>query len=221
MNSILLKNIDHCDGICEISTTYNILYLLSFGISEKYELLYDILVEIVVSFLLSCFTLIIILTPLVLLYCWLYYSYRYVKNFKKSKSFKQILIERDHGDIRNLPRSSWSEYRRIYSKMIGFAVAIIAYTISSNIYMFKTFNKVEVALKGYFSFPFEVFTGLNTVDEESNLTVPVTEVWVGMLLIVCISILVFFVVYFIVKEMLNIKYKKVQIIQYPSQTIQN
>ena len=106
--------------------------------------------------------------------------------------------------------------------MIGFAVAIIAYTISSNIYMFKTFNKVEVALKGYFSFPFEVFTGLNTVDEESNLiTVPVTEIWIGMLLIVGISILVFFVVYFIVKEILNIKYKKVQIIQYPSQTIQN
>jgi len=214
MKLIFLKSIDHYEGIHEISNGYNFLYLLSFGISEKYEVLYEIIVEIVVSFLLSTLTLIIIITPLILLYYWMYYSFRYVKNFKRDKSFKQILIEKDHIDIKKLPKSKWLEYRRIYSKMIGFAVAIIAYTISSNIYMFKSFNKIEVALNEYYSFPFEVFKGLNTVDEASNLTVPLKEVWFGMLLIVCISILVFFIVNFIVRELLTIKFKKEKVLQY-------
>jgi len=220
MNSILLKNIDHCDGIFEISTTYNILYLLSFGISEEYDLLHDILIEIVVSFLLSGLTLIIIFTPLILLYSWVYYSFRYVKNFKRNKSFKQILVEKDHLDLNKLPKASWLEYRRIYSKMIGFALAIITYTISSNIYIVKSFTKIKVGLKEYFSFPIEVYRGLNEVDEVSNYTVPYSEVWFGMLFIVCVSVLVFFIVYFIVKALLTKKYKKERIIQYSTYTME-
>jgi amino acid transporter len=201
-------------GIYKNSTGYNFLYLLPFGISEEYDLLYDILVEIVVSFLLSSLTLIIIITPLVLMYCWIYYSFRYVKNFKKNKSFKQILIEKDHSELNTLPKSRWPEYRRIYSKMIGFALAIITYAISSNLFMFRSYTKIKVGLKEYFSFPIDVFNGLQTVREAPNNTLPLKEVWFGMLLIVCVSIFVFFMVYFIVKKILSIKYKKELIIKY-------
>ena len=114
-------------------------------------------------------------------------------------------MKKNHKDIKKLPRSKWPEYRRLYSKMIGFAVANITYTISANIYMFKSYKQVEVGLKEYLSFPFKVFKGLNTLDEASNLTIPLKEVWFGMLLIVGVSILVFFIVYFIVKTVLKAK----------------
>lgn len=208
MKSILLINIDHLDGIFEIFTVNKFVYLLSFGISEEYDILYDILVEVVVSFLLSSMTLVIITTPLVLIYCWVYYSWRYVKKFKRNKGLRQILIEKDHIDIDKLPRSRWPEYRKVYSRMIGFAVAIIAYAISSNVYMFKTFNEIKVALTEYFGFPFKVFKSLNTVDDVSNYTTPLREIWFGMLLIVCISIAVYYLVYFIVKATLNIRFNR-------------
>jgi hypothetical protein len=205
---ILLINIEHFEGVYEIFTVNKFVYLLSFSISEEYDILYDILVEVVVSFLLSSMTLVIIITPLVLIYCWVYYSWRYVIKFKRNKDLRQILIEKDHIDLNKLPKSKWPEYRRIYSKMIGFAVAIIAYAISSNVYMLKNFNEIKVALKEYFSFPFKVFKGLNTVDEASKYTIPLKEVWFGMFLIVGISILVFFIVYFITKTALNAKFNR-------------
>ena len=205
MELFFLQNIDQYKWIYEFSTAYN---LLSIEVSKEYDVLYDILIEITVSFLLSGLTLIIITTPLILLYFWIHYSIRYVKNFKRNKNFKTILIERDHKDIKELPRSKWPEYRRLYSKMIGFAVANIVYSVSTNIYMFKSYKQVQVGFKEYFSFPFKVFKGLNTVDEASNLAIPLKEVWFGMLLIVAVSILSFFVVYFIVKITLNAKFNK-------------
>ncbi len=208
MKPILLINIEHLEGIYEIFTVNKFVYLLSFSISEEYDILYDILVEVVVSFSLSSMTLVIIITPLVLIYCWGYYSWRYVKKFKRNKDLRQVLIEKDHIGLNKLPKSKWPEYRRIYSKMIGFAVAIIAYVISSNVYMLKNFNEIKVALKEYFSFPFKVFKGLNTVDEASKYTIPLKEVWFGMFLIVGISVLVFFIVYFIVKTALNAKFNR-------------
>ena len=208
MKSILLINSEHLGGIYEILAVNKFVYLLSFDISEEYDILYDILVEVVVSFMLSSITLVIVVTPLVLIYCWVYYSWRYVKKFKSNKDLRQILIEKDHIDLNELPISIWPEYRRIYSKMIGFAVAIIAYSISSNVYMLRNFSEIKVALREYFGFPFQVFKGLNTVDESSKYTVPLKEVWIGMFLIVSISILVFFVVYFIVKTTLNTKFNR-------------
>lgn len=208
MRSLFLKIIEHQDVFFEFYKINNFYTLLSFEFSEQYKILYDILSEVVVLFLLSSMTLIVIITPLVLIYSWIYYSFRYVKKFKRNKDLKQILIEKDHIDLHVLPRSYWPEYRRIYSKMIGFAVSIFAYAISSNIYMFRSFNEIKVALKEYFSFPFKVFKGLNTVDEASKYTIPLKEVWFGMFLIVGISILVFFIVYFITKTALNAKFNR-------------
>lgn len=208
MKLFFLQNIDRFYWNYEFSTGYNFYNLLSFEISKEYDALYEVLVEIIVSFLLSGLTLIIITTPLILLYFWIYYSVRYVKNFKRNKDLKTILIEKDHKDIKELPRSKWPEYRRLYSKMIGFAVANIVYTVSTNIYLFKSYEQFKVGFKEYFSFPFKVFKGLNTVDEASNLTIPLKEVWFGMLLIVAVSIFAFFIVYFVVNATLNAKFNK-------------
>lgn len=181
---------------------------MSLEFSEQYEILYNILSEVVIVFLLSSMTLIIITTPLMLIYCWIYYSFRYVKKFKRNKNLKRILIEKDHIDLHKLPSSHWPEYRRIYSKMIGFAVAIIAYTITSNVYMLKNFDKIKFALKDYYSFPFKVYKEWNRVEELSKNNIPLKDTWLGMLLVVCISVLVYYFVYFIVKAILNVKFKR-------------
>ena len=92
--------------------------------------------------------------------------------------------------------------------MIGFAVSIIVYSISSVVYMLNAMNEFNVALEEYFSFPFKVYDSLNTAGEESKFSSSIKELSFEMLLIVCVSVLTFFVVYSIVNTILGAKFEK-------------
>lgn len=169
---------------------------------------HNMLVDILVLFILSCITLIVIATPLILIFFWIYYSWKYIKNFKRDKGFKQLIFEKDHDDIQLLPKSRWPEYRRIYSKMIGFAVSIIFYSFSSIVYMLNAMNEFNVTLKEYFSFEIKGYESLNSANVNSEYLSSIKELSIEMLLIVCFSVLVFFMVYFIVKAILGVKFGK-------------
>jgi len=179
-------------------------FLIGFMYSENHNMLVDILV----LFILSCITLIVIATPLILIFFWIHYSWKYIKNFKRDKGFKQLIFEKDHDDIQLLPKSRWPEYRIIYSKMIGFAVSIFFYSFSSIVYMLNAMNEFNVALKEYFSFPIKVYESLNSANVNSEYLSSIKELSIEMLLIVCFSVLVFFIVYFIIKVILDVKFGK-------------
>ena len=112
---------------------------------------------------------------------------------------KHSLTENSATDYTGLANASKTEYRKTYSKMFGFGLSIIAYGISSNVYMLLTFSELREALINYFSFPFRVYRSLGILEQIATTSMPLPEVWKAMLLIVAISVAVFFIGHFIGK----------------------
>ncbi len=160
---------------------------------------YDGLSELVTLLLLFCITLIVVVTPLFLILCWIHYSKQYVKKFRNNEDFTGSLTNNGptYNDV--LIKSHKLEYRKTYSKMFGFGLSIIAYGISSNVYMLLTFSEFKDALINYFSFPFRIFRSLKILEKIPVNSIPLTEVWSAMLIIVGISAAVFIIGYFIGK----------------------
>ncbi len=158
---------------------------------------YDGLTELVTLLLLFCITLIVVVTPLFLIFCWIYYSKQYVRKFRNKKDLSGSLTNNGLTFSDGLIKSHKVEYSQIYSRMFGFGLSIIAYGISSNVYMLFTFSEFKDALINYFSFPFRVFRSLKILEKIPTNSIPLTEVWSAMLIIVGISAAVFIIGYFI------------------------
>lgn len=182
----------------------NVLVKIFYGLQsnqapvERYFTL-EGLSELVTLLLLFCIILIVVVTPLLLIFFWIHYSREYVKKYRNNKDLAHSLTENglSYSDV--LTKSIKIEYSKTYSKMFGFGLSIIAYGISSNVYMFLTFSEFKEALINYFSFPFRVFSSLKILEKIPTDSIPLTEVWKGMLLIVAISAAVFIIGYFIGK----------------------
>lgn len=160
---------------------------------------YNGLSELVTILLLFCVTLIVVVTPLFLIFCWIYYSREYVKKYRNKEGSKESIMENGLPSNGIITKSDKIEYSKTYSRMFGFGLSIIAYGISSNVYMFYTFSEFKDALINYFSFPFRVFRSLKILDKIPTNSIPLTEVWSAMLLIVGIAAAVFIIGYFIGK----------------------
>ncbi|MGB5385209.1 MAG: hypothetical protein WBN20_00305 [Eudoraea sp.] len=160
---------------------------------------YDGLSELVTILLLFCVTLIVVVTPLFLIFCWIYYSREYVKKYRNKEGSKESIMENGLPSNGIITKSDKIEYSKTYSRMFGFGLSIIAYGISSNVYMFYTFSEFKDALINYFSFPFRIFRSLKILEKIPTNSIPLTEVWSAMLIIVAISAAVFIIGYFIGK----------------------
>ncbi|MEJ2113941.1 MAG: hypothetical protein P8X62_09725, partial [Flavobacteriaceae bacterium] len=114
--------------------------------------------ELVTVLLLFCVTLIVVVTPLLLLFCWIYYSQNYVNKYRNKEALAETILENRLPSKEGVLKSDRIEYIKTYSRMFGFGLSIIAYGISSNVYMFLTFSEYKEALINYFSFPFKVFS---------------------------------------------------------------
>jgi len=166
--------------------------------------------KVVVVFLICCALLGILLTPLLLLYSWVYYSFKYVKQFRDKFSVKKWVLGKSGLNFESFSKLIWMNYRETYSKMLGFGLAVLAYAVSSSMYMYKNFNKLEDALLDYFSFPFKVLDNFNQIGvPPQNEGVP-SELWQEMYLIVGISFLVFFIGYFIGRLVVSLRYGKLK-----------
>ncbi len=185
--------------------------IVSFSIIDKdfnkdFHLNIDSILEVVVVFLICGALLGVLLTPLFLLYCWVYYSFEYVKQFRDKFSIKKWMKGKSDLDFESFSKLIWMNYRETYSKMIGFGLAILAYAVSSNLYMFKNFNKLEEALFDYFSFPFKVLDNFIQIDVLTEDKDVLSEIWQEMYLIVGISFLIFFIGYFIGRLVVSLRY---------------
>src|SRR5210317_911381 len=114
--------------------------------------------ELVTVLLLFCVTLIVVVTPLLLLFCWIYYSQDYVKKYRNKDALAETISGIGLHSKEEVLKSDRIGYIKTYSRMFGFGLSIIAYGLSSNIYMFLTFSEYKEALINYFSFPFKVFS---------------------------------------------------------------
>ncbi|UCD61511.1 MAG: hypothetical protein JSV59_02750 [Flavobacteriaceae bacterium] len=155
--------------------------------------------ELVTVLLLFCVTLIVVVTPILLLFCWIYYSQDYVKKYRNKDALAETILENRLHSKEEVLKSDRIGYIKTYSRMFGFGLSIIAYGLSSNIYMFLTFSEYKEALINYFSFPFKVFSSFRILERLPENSIPLTDVWRAMLLIVTIAAVVFFVGFFIGK----------------------
>jgi len=155
--------------------------------------------ELVTVLLLFCVTLIVVVTPILLIFYWIYYSKEYVKKYSNNEGLTEPKMENGLPSNEEILKSDKIAYVKTYSKMFGFGLSIIAYGLSSNIYMLLTFREYKEALINYFSFPFKVFSSFRILERLHDNSIPLTDVWKAMLLIVAISAAVFFIGYFVGK----------------------
>lgn len=184
--------------------------IIDMDFNKDFHLSIESILEVVVVFLICCALLGVLLTPLLLLYSWVYYSFKYVYQFRDKFSIKKWIIGKSGVDFESYSKLIWMNYRETYSKMIGFGLAILAYTVSSNLYMYKNFNKFEDALFDYFSFPFKVLDNFNQISVPAQNEGDLSELWQEMYLIVGISFLVFFIGYFIGRLVVSLRYDKLK-----------
>ena len=184
--------------------------VITIDLRKDFNLKAESLLEVLVIIIICCALLAIVLTPVLLVYCWVYYSYKYVCNYRDRFSLKKWFKKTSDLYEVKVSKRVWFKYRKTYSKMLGFGLSILAYCLASNFYMFRNFDRLEVALVNYFSFPFKVLDNLSKLSmrEENNMVLE--EIWQEMLLIVFASIAMFFVGYFIGLAIVNFRYKRVE-----------
>ena len=179
-------------------------------INTDFHLSIDAILKVVVVFLICGAMLGVLLTPLFLIYCWVYYSFKYVKQFRDKFSIKKWMKGKSDLDFKSFSKLHWMNYKQTYSRMIGFGLAVLAYTVASNLYMYRNFNKLEDALFDYFSFPFKVLDNFNQIDVLTEDKRALSDLWQEMYLIVGISFLLFLIGYLIGRLVVSLRYGKLK-----------
>ena len=181
--------------------------LLNSDFVKKIHLDYDSIAKAVAVFLLLITTFLVVITPLILLYCWIYYSYIYVKKYRRIFSVKKWIFGKSGLQRRYLSPAIRSSYRKIYSLMFGFGIAILAYAFSSIRFMTLNFNQLEVAIFEYFRFPFLVLDEFRLVQSRRQSEMDFDNFWNQMLLIVVISSLFFLIGYLMGAILVDLRLK--------------
>ena len=192
---------------------FDVLFLLSyaeFNIVRDYNLSYESLVDIVVLILLSIALLIVIVTPVFFIFCWVNYSLEYVKEYRSHFSLKKWFKHRNDFLLEEVPELVWIKYRSTYARMVGFGFSVLAYAVTSITYMLQNFSRLELALVDYFSFPFKVIKNLDGVETNGGVLLPMEEVWMEMFYIVVISIIFFLVGYIYGSFLVDFRLKRVK-----------
>lgn len=184
--------------------------VITIDLRKDFNLKWESMLEVLVIILMCCALLAIMLTPIVLVYCWIYYSYKYVCNYRDRFSLKKWFKKTSDLYKVKVSKRVWFNYRKTYSKMLGFGLSILAYCLASNFYMLRNFDRLEVALVNYFSFPFKVLDNISKLRVRDDNSMVLEEIWREMLLIVFVSMAIFFVGYFIGYSIVNFRFRRVK-----------
>ena len=162
---------------------------------------YDAIVELITVMLLLIITFLIVITPVFLISCWIFYSYLYVKKYRAIFSIKKWLKKQSSLKQEHIQKDIWWSYRKTYSIMLGFGTAMMAYSFFSIRFMMINFNSMEIALTEYFSFPFQVLENIKWVETKHISKFDLNGLWDDMFIIVIMSF-VFFLIGVLIGSML-------------------
>lgn len=163
--------------------------------------------DYVIMIILLITTFLTIVTPLILIFLWIYYSSIYVKKYRRIFSIKKWVFGKSDLKKSELKNQTRTSYRRVYSLMIGFGISIIAYSVSSLRFMLLYFDQIETALFEYFRFPFIVADEIGLINSSRELKLQFEEFWNQMLLIVVISALFFLIGYLLGALIVDLRFK--------------
>jgi len=162
---------------------------------------YDAIVDFVTVLLLLIIAFFVVITPLILILSWAYFSQIYVKKYRTIFSIKKWLIKKRPLSEKYIQKDIWWSYRKVYSSMIGFGISIIAYAFFSIRFMTSNFNTMEFAITEYFSYPFRVLENLKWTESNQISIVYLDDLWDEMFLVVIMSF-VFFLIGVLIGSML-------------------
>ena len=182
------------------------LFLIQNGI-EKIPELKDSLGDYVTFILLLITTFLTIITPLTLIFLWILYSSIYVKKYRNIFSIKKWVFGKSNLRNSHLTDTIRLSYRKVYSLMIGFGIAIVAYFITSIRFMLLNFDKMETALIEYFRFPFLAMDEIGLIDNKTEIELKFDVFWNQMLLIVVISAMFFLIGYLMGSLLVDFRFK--------------
>lgn len=163
--------------------------------------------DYIVYIILLITTLLTVITPLILIFLWIYYSSTYVKNYRRLFSIKKWIFGKSDLKKFDLTQEIRVSYRKVYSLMIGFGISILAYSFSSIRFMLVYFDQIETALVEYFRFPFIVADEIGLINSSRELELQFEEFWNQMLLIVVVSALFFLIGYLLGAFIVDLRIK--------------
>lgn len=149
-------------------------------ILKNYSPYYNILRIFVISIIIIL-VLVIVSTPLLLVYFWIHNFFEYQKS--------RIQIKKNQLSLKNMEfeEIAWSNYKNSYSAMYGNVFGIIAWIFFTYLYVSLYYNDFNTGIIDYFQFPFKIMDSLSNNDLTLNKHIPM-EMWLNMLLIIGISL---------------------------------
>jgi len=155
--------------------------------------------RLILIFIISIFTFfMIIVTPLILFYCWAnnYFDYRKYHSLIYSLKAKSEKV----------PKRVISAYKPIFSNMYANAFGFLTWMLSSYYSVSISYNQESVGLLEYFGFPFKLLSRISNGAESFNDAIPL-GVWVSVLFIIAgISTMLFLLGRFIGNTIINFNY---------------
>ena len=152
-------------------------------------------------------TLLAVITPLTLIFLWIYYSSIYVKKYRAIFSVKKWIFGKSNLTEDSLTDTMRSSFRKIYSLLIGFGVSVVAYSIASIRFMLLNFDEMGTALTEYFRFPFSTLDEFGLIQTSRDMEIKFDYFWNQMLLIVVISTMFFLIGYLLGSLIVDIRFK--------------
>lgn len=153
-------------------------------ILDNYSPYYNIL-RIFILAIVVILVLVIVSTPLILVYFWIHNFFEYKKSrihIKKSDgSFKFIAAE----------ESIWLNYQNTYSALYGNGFGFFAWVFFTYFYISIYYTDFNTGIIDYFQFPFKIMESFSDNNTTLNDHIP-PKMWISMLLIVGISVVHYF-----------------------------
>ncbi|MGI9531095.1 hypothetical protein [Lutimonas sp.] len=162
---------------------------------SRFNINYKTIVDLVAIGLLIISTIFVVVTPLILLFFWVYFSLIYVREYRHIFSIRKWLSNKGLLKNEHYQKELWPRYRKVYSNMLGFGISIIAYSLFAINFMSSNFDRMEIALVEYLSYPFKVLGNLKTItlDSDSVQAIDIGFLWDEMFIIVILSFVFYLV----------------------------
>jgi hypothetical protein len=142
---------------------------------------YNNILRIFILAIVVILVLVIVSTPLILVYFWIHNFFEYQKSriqIKKSiASLKFIQVE----------ESTWRNYQNSYSALYGNGFGFLAWVFFTYFYVSIYYTDFNTGIIDYFQFPFKIMESFSDNSITLNDHIP-PKMWISMLLIVGLSV---------------------------------
>jgi hypothetical protein len=185
-NSMLLFELKSIENVNKLIILQDlpIIHEQESDILDNYSPYFNIL-RIFILAIIVILVLVIVSTPVLLVYFWIHNFFEY----KKSR----IYIKKSDASVKFIEaeESIWLNYQNTYSALYGNGFGFFAWVFFTYFYVSIYYTDFNTGIIDYFQFPFKIMESFSDNNITLNDHIP-PKMWISMLLIVGISVLHYF-----------------------------